>query len=62
MLHTYRTQKPSDVSLALADKLIDVMISSGATYRELADALEAAADRLEASTRPVSAGTPLQPD
>ena len=52
----YRTDKPNEKSVDLAEKVTALVIDSDVTYKEAMDALEAAQDLLMEKTVPVRNG------
>lgn len=53
MVRAYRTDKPNEKSMDLAEKVTALVIDSAVTYKEAMDALEAAQEMLTEKTVPV---------
>lgn len=62
MRNAYRSGDISPKAKELGYKILDVLLASGKTYKELEDALEAAQLALVSQTRPVSVDTPPRCD
>lgn len=62
MRRAYQIAEKDTAALELGRKLVAVLVASDVTYKKALDALEAAADLLEAETAPVSVQAPAQAD